>query len=82
MVNINGNPPTDPKYTKTLYNSKMVPSEIWVVREQTGDQLYALVREPNTRPYTKVSVIKLGKSQPIKDAYGDIRVTSNKLGFR
>jgi len=47
--------------TKINYNSKIVDGKTFVTRGYIGNETYAIVYEPNTRPHTKISVFKVNE---------------------
>lgn len=59
-------PPAEPKTKYIQFNGERVQAEVWIVREQSGLQEYAMVRDVNAREYTTVCVEKR-KLHPIND---------------
>ena len=50
--------PSEPKKMNIPYDGHIVPAEVFTVREYNGYQEYALIRQPNCREFTAVSLIK------------------------
>lgn len=59
-------PPAEPTFIKVEYEGNMVPAEVFLVREQSYIQEYALIKAPYTREFTRVSMVKT-KQYPIPD---------------
>lgn len=77
-----GSLPTEPTYINVVYDANKTPAETWLVREMNGYQIYALVREPHARPFTRVSLMKVGSLQPIKDDWDSNAQSFRHLKFR
>ena len=70
-IELTAGDPSEPKKIMIIFEGKEIEAECWKVREFGGIQNYIMIREPNTRPYTKVSLEKRNLD-PIKDDYDNL----------